>query len=201
MPFQRKTVREFCDIFCEYDKELFEVVWRRRWNYLEDRPIRQVAELFSLMRRVVNSDPSRVNRLRDILITSPRVIVFYNFDYELEDLRKMLETSGYQYAEWNGHKHEDIPDGEEWVYLVQYMAGAEGWNCVTTDTMVFYSMTYSYRQFVQAQGRIDRLNTPFTTLYYYVFKSASVIDLSISKAIHHKRSFNERTALKYLAGL
>jgi hypothetical protein len=196
MPFERKTTRKIIDIFVEFDKELLEVVWRRRWNYLEERPIRQVAELFSLLRRVVNSDTSRLSRLRDLLIVHPRVIVFYNFDYELDSLRSL----DYPKAEWNGHKHEVIPDGPEWVYLVQYAAGAEGWNCVSTDAMVFYSLTYSYRQFVQAQGRIDRLNTPYDTLYYHIFKSASVIDLAISRALETKRNFNERTALKYMAG-
>jgi hypothetical protein len=197
MPFQRRTTRKLIPIFVDYDKEQLEVVWRRRWNYLEERPIRQVAELFSLMRRVVNSDPSRVSRLRDLLIEHPRLIVFYNFDYERDALLEM----DYPKAEWNGHKHEDIPDGPEWVYLVQYMAGAEGWNCISTDAMVFFSLSYSYRQFAQAQGRIDRLNTTFDTLTYYVFRSASVIDFSIWRALEAKRSFNERTALKYMRGL
>lgn len=197
MPFERHTTRRLVDIFVDHDKDLFEVVWRRRWNYLEERPIRQVSELFSLMRRVVNSDSSRLERIRDLLIKHPRLIIFYNFDYELE----MLRTLDVTMAEWNGHKHEEIPDGDEWVYLVQYMAGAEGWNCITTDTMVFYSLTYSYRQFAQAQGRIDRLNTPFDTLTYYILKSASVIDFSVSRALESKRSFNERTALKYMRGL
>jgi hypothetical protein len=195
MPFERHTTRQHADIFVEYDRDLLNTVWRKRWNYIEDRPIRQVAELFMLMRRVVNSDPSRLERLRDLLISHPCVIVFYNFDYELE----LLRTLEYPMAEWNGHKHEDIPDGPEWVYLVQYAAGAEGWNCITTDTVVFYSQTYSYRQYVQAQGRIDRLNTPFDILRYFNFRSGSVIDLAISRALAEKRNFNERTALRQMA--
>lgn len=196
MPFERHTTRKQIDLFAEYDRELFEVVWRRRWNFLEDRPIRHVSELFSLMRRVVNSDPSRLDRVRDLLVTNPRLIIFYNFDYELEILR----TLDVEMAEWNGHKHEDLPDGEEWVYLVQYMSGAEGWNCVTTDSMVFYSLSYSYRQSEQAKGRIDRLNTPFTELKYYNLVSASVIDLAISRSLAAKRNFNETAALKQMAG-
>ena len=192
MPFERHTVRHKIDIFTEYDHDLFDVAWKRRWNYLEERPIRHVSELFSLIRRVVNSDPSRLSRIKDLLIEHPRLIVFYNFDYELE----MLRTLEVKLAEWNGHKHEEIPDGDEWVYLVQYMSGAEGWNCITTDAMVFYSLTYSYRQFAQAQGRIDRLNTPYTELKYYILRSASVIDFAIFSALEAKRSFNESTALK-----
>jgi hypothetical protein len=196
MPFERHTTQRLLSTYVDYDKEMMDVVWKRRWNFLEDRPIRQVAELFSLMRRVVNSDISRLERLRDLLIEHPKIIVFYNFDYELEILR-MLDVPQ---AEWNGHKHEPIPDTGEWVYLVQYMAGAEGWNCIETDTMVFYSLTYSYRQFIQARGRIDRLNTPYNTLTYFIFRSQSVIDLWIWRALETKRNFNERTALKEMAG-
>jgi len=192
MPYERHTVRHQIDVFAEYDKELFEIVWKRRWNYLEDRPIRSVAELFSLGRRVCGTDPSRLARVNDLLIEHPRMIIFYNFDYELEILRQ-LEV---KQAEWNGHKHEDLPDGEEWIYLVQYRAGAEGWNCTTTDTVVFYSATYSYRDFEQAKGRIDRLNTPFTDLRYYMLRSSCIIDVMIYRTLGDKKNFNEASALK-----
>ena len=194
MPFERTTTRQLRDIFVDYDRTQLDLVWRKRWNYVEQRPIRQVSELFSLMRRVVNTSSSRLERIRDLLIQHPRMIIFYNFDYELEILRGL--SASVTVSEWNGHKHEAVPEGDEWIYLVQYAAGAEGWNCVTTDTMVFYSLTYSYRQFEQAQGRIDRLNTDFTVLHYFVFLSQSVIDLAIYRALEAKRNFNEQTALK-----
>lgn len=196
MPFERKTTRRQIDIFVEYDLELFDVVWKRRWNYMEERPIKQVSELFSLMRRTVNTSSSRLDRIRDLLIEHPRMIIFYNFDYELEILRSL--HASVKVAEWNGHRHESVPSGDhhEWVYLVQYAAGAEGWNCVETDTVLFYSLTYSYRQFEQAKGRIDRLNTEFTDLKYYVLRSSSWIDISIFKCLDEKRNFNETTALK-----
>ena len=195
MPFERTTTRRLTDIFVDYDKTQFDVVWRQRWNYVEKRPIRQVAELFSMMRRVVNTSSSRLDRIRDLLIEHPHMIIFYNFDYELEILRSL--SASVTISEWNGHKHEAVPTcSGEWIYLVQYQAGAEGWNCTTTDTMVFYSLTYSFRQFEQAQGRIDRLNTDFTVLHYFVFLSQSVIDLAIYRALEAKRNFNEQTALK-----
>jgi len=192
MPFDRHTTRNKVDVFAEYDREQFDIVWKRRWNYLEDRPVRHVSELFSLMRRVVNSHPSRLERIRDLMIEHPRMIVFYNFDYELEILRMLPVTI----AERNGHKHEDVPEGDEWVYLVQYASGAEGWNCTETNTMAFYSPTYSYRMFEQAQGRIDRLNTPYTQLNYYMLRSSSAVECAIFRALEEKRNFNEKSALK-----
>jgi hypothetical protein len=197
MPYERKTVRHQEDVFVSYDKELFDTVWKRRWNYLEQRPIQNVSELFSLMRRVVNSDSSRLEAIRNLLVVHPRLIVFYNFDYELESLRNIGTTV----AEWNGHKHQPIPEGDEWIYLVQYAAGAEGWNCIETDTMAFYSMNYSYRAVEQAKGRIDRLNTPYTDLRYYILRSSSLIDCALFCALSEKRVFNETKGMKQIAGM
>lgn len=191
MPYTRKTRREIVDIAVDYDRELYDTVWIRRWNPFEERPIRDIAELFYLLRKVVNSHGSRTDAVLTLLEIHPRLIVFYNFDYELEALRVALHWAGVTYAEWNGHKHEEIPDTESWAYLVQYTAGAEGWNCTTTDAMCFYSLTYSYKQWHQAHGRIDRLNTPFSLLYYYILKSNTMIDRAISTSLRTKKSFNE----------
>lgn len=189
MPYDPHTTRIEKDIDVDYDIELFTKVTKKRWNVYEDRPMKTVPELFYVMRKVVNSDPSRLDEIRKLNSKHPRLIVFYNFNYELQ----MLRTLGgdVQIAEWNGHKHEAIPDTERWLYLVQYVAGAEGWNCTTTDAMVFYSLTYSYKNWHQAHGRIDRLNTPYSTLYYYALLSNSVIDKVVMKALKGKKSFNE----------
>jgi hypothetical protein len=190
MPYESHTVRKIKDVFVEHDAELFERVLKKRWHVYEERPIRDVAELFGVMRKVVNSDASRIRAVRTLMLQHPRLIVFYNFNYELEALRTL--GGSVEVAEWNGHKHQDIPSGDRWVYLVQYVAGAEGWNCIETDAMVFYSLTYSYKNFHQAHGRIDRLNTPFTMLYYYNLVSKSMVDIAILKSLLGKKSFNER---------
>lgn len=198
MPYKRHTTRKMEQVEVGYDKELFKRVLEKRWHVYEDRPIRDVAELFGVMRKVVNSDASRVAQIRETMKTTPRLIVFYNFDYELEALRKLNDLDGVTIAEWNGHKHQEVPTTEKWVYLVQYVAGAEAWNCTTTDTTTFYSLTYSYKTFEQAMGRIDRLNTPYTVLNYHILKSKSVIDDAIWKSLTGKKSFNEKAFVKSL---
>ncbi len=195
MPYTPHTVRHSTDVHVEYDKELFDKVVKSRWHVFENRPLRDIAELFSVMRKVVNSDSSRIEAVRSLLTQHPKLIVFYNFDYELDMLRSLREQSGMSdvtIAEWNGHLHQEIPNCDRWLYLVQYTAGSEGWNCVETDAMVFYSLTYSYKAWHQSHGRIDRLNTPFIDLYYYVLKSKSVLDMAIWRSLREKRSFNER---------
>jgi hypothetical protein len=267
MPLERHTTRKVETILVDYDQELFKKVMVDRWHVYSERPLRDVAELFSVMRKVVNSSPTRLEAIRSLTQKHPRLIVFYNFDYELEALRslastiekenlsetiqeaepwnggsntqplmdvngsstkKRLETSSvrtsstrtetasvrtktaqapsetnsatavapFSVAEWNGHKHQPIPKTDRWLYLVQYQAGAEGWNCIETDAMVFFSLTYSYKNWHQAHGRIDRLNTPFNTLYYYVLMSNSVIDKAIMRALKSKKSFNESRWLR-----
>lgn len=222
MPYLRTTVRHPRVIPVTYDKELFRKVVVDRWHVYENRPIREISELFSVMRRVVNSDPSRLQAVKDLLSQHSKLIVFYNFNYELEMLRslgtqsvslganskKSLDTpspigngiasSPLSVAEWNGHKHEEIPKSDRWLYLVQYTAGAEGWNCIETDSIAFYSDQYSYKVLEQARGRIDRMNTPFTNLFYHYLRSDSVIDKAIVKSVENKEDFNERKFVEKL---
>ena len=192
MDFSRKTIAHHENIWCEYDKYNYKRVRKDRWDIYENKPIRQISGLCYILRRVVNSDASRQIALLEIFEKHPKMIIFYNFDYELDVLKNLYYGNDVEIAEWNGHKHQPVPDGKSWVYLVQYTAGAEGWNCITTNTIVFYSQTYSWRSLEQACGRIDRLNTPYTDLYYYHFKSRSDIDLSIARALKQKKNFNER---------
>jgi hypothetical protein len=189
MPYLMHTTRRAVDVPVEYDKDMFDRVLKGRWNPYEDRPVKDVAELFRLMRRVAYSHPSRLEAVRKLLVKHPRLIVFYNFNYELDALRTLSDSV--TVAEWNGHKHQDIPDTQRWVYLVQYTAGAEGWNCTTTDAMVFYSQTYSYILWHQAHGRIDRLNTPYFDLWYYRLLGVSEIDKIVARSLGQKRNFNE----------
>ena len=193
MDFKRQTVSHHEDIYVKYDIDKYKAAGRLRWDPFKNEPIRDASGLCYVWRKIVNSDEARQVALLEIFEDHPKMIVFYNFDYELDILRRLFDgIRGVQVAEWNGHKHQPIPDGSaSWIYLVQYAAGNEGWNCIKTDTIVFYSQNYSYKVMTQAAGRIDRLNTPYTDLYYYHLKSRSGIDLAISKALNQKRNFNE----------
>lgn len=191
MDFKRETVSHHEDVFVSYDIAKYKEVSRTRFDPYKKEPIINAAGLCYIWRKIVNSDDSRQVALLELFEKHPKMIVFYNFDYELDILRGLFEGTGVKVAEWNGHNHQPIPNGKSWVYLVQYNAGAEGWNCIKTDTIVFYSQNYSYKIMQQAAGRIDRLNTPFKDLYYYHLKSRSGIDLAISRALKDKKNFNE----------
>ena len=197
MDFKRETIAHHEDIIVQYDISKYKETMRNRWDPYNNEPITNASGLCYVLRKIVNSDESRQIALMDILESRPRVIVFYNFDYELDILMNLAYGKGVEVAQWNGHKHQPIPDSDKWVYLVQYNAGAEGWNCIKTDTIVFYSQNYSYKVMQQSAGRIDRLNTPYIDLYYYHLKSRSGIDLAISKALRDKKKFNETRWVKW----
>ena len=194
MDFKRQTIPHHEDVYCSYDILTYKSIGKDRWNPYKNEPIVNASELCYTWRKLVNSDESRQTALLDICADHPRVIVFYNFDYELDILKNLVyinDGDAMDIAEWNGHKHQEIPNTDKWVYLVQYTAGCEGWNCIRTDTIVFYSQNYSYKVLEQARGRIDRMNSPYINLYYYHLKSRSSIDLAISRALKNKKNFNE----------
>lgn len=191
MDFQRHTIPHHIDVFCNYDVQLYKDTIRKRWDPYKNEPIQQAAGLCYILRKIVNSDESRQVQLLSLLEDTKRAIIFYNFDYELDILLNLGYKDGTEIAQWNGHKHQPVPDSDKWVYLVQYAAGCEGWNCIKTDMIVLFSQTYSYRTLEQACGRIDRMNTPFVDLYYYHIRSRSGIDLAITQALHKKKNFNE----------
>ena len=203
----RDTTPHHKDVICEYDIRQYKYVQKHRWNIFKDEPVTQASQLCYVLRRVVNEDESRVINLLKLCEKHKKIIIFYNFDYELDILRTLLERArllgidsdvrDFTIGEWNGHNHEPVPDNDKWLYLVQYAAGCEGWNCVKTDTIIFYSQTYSWKTLAQACGRIDRLNSPFINLYYYHFKAKSGIDLVISNALRNKKNFNEGKFAKF----
>ena len=197
MDFDRQTTAHHEDVYVKYDISKYKDAIRTRWDPYRDEPIQQASSLCYILRRIVNEDSSRQRALLEIFEKHQKMIVFYNFDYELDILKGLYYGENVEIAEWNGHKHQPVPGGDRWVYLVQYTAGCEGWNCIKTDTVVFFSQNYSYKVMEQASGRIDRLNTPYSDLYYYHLKTRSGIDLAISKALSQKKKFNERKFTKW----
>ena len=197
MRFNRDTTQHHINVCCSHDEESCKFVIKNRWDIFKEEPLQQASVMCYTLRRIVNSSLDRPYTVKSLYERHRRVIVFYNFDYELDLLRNLCIENGYNYAEWNGHKHEQVPTTDKWLYLVQYTAGNEGWNCITCDTIIFYSANYSYKVMIQSAGRIDRINTPYKDLYYYHLTSNSLIDKSINGALSKKKKFNERIFDRY----
>lgn len=190
MPSVRATTQKHKNVICDYDQVAYDILYKQRWNFYENKPIRDSSQLCYLLRRLVNSDESRIKALDTIHSKHPRIIIFYNHNHELDILREWCMKNNILYSEWNGHNHDPLPDGPIWAYLCQYTAAQEAWNCIETDCITFYSQTYSYKALTQSIGRIDRMNTPYKFLYYYHLTSDSSIDIAIQAALSRKENFN-----------
>ena len=197
MHYQRNTIRHYKNVLVDYDQIIYKEVSKNRWDPYKNKPIENPGTLCYLQRKICNSHESRADAVLELTKTHDRIIIFYNFDYELDILKSIKYGKNVSVAEWNGHAHEPVPSTNKWVYLVQYTAGCEGWNCITTNAMIFYSQNYSYKVMEQASGRIDRLNTKYTDLYYYTLKSRASIDLAVARALKEKKQFNERKYCKW----
>ena len=197
MHYQRNTIRHYKNVLVDYDQIIYKEVSKNRWDPYKNKPIENPGTLCYLQRKICNSHESRAEAVLELTKTHDRIIIFYNFDYELDILKSIKYGKNVSVAEWNGHAHEPVPSTNKWVYLVQYTAGCEGWNCITTNAMIFYSQNYSYKVMEQASGRIDRLNTKYTDLYYYTLKSRASIDLAVARALKEKKQFNERKYCKW----
>jgi hypothetical protein len=199
-------------VWCEYNRDIYRQIWRDRWNPYENRPAKDIQEVFRLIRQLINSDPSRLAAILEAMEKHTKLIVFYNFNYERTLIHGLVQSlkrfesekaqpsimstnpsSSITMAEWSGHIHQSIPKTDRWLYIVQYSAGAEAWNCIETDAMLFYSLTYSGKVFEQCQGRIDRINTPFKDLHYYILRSEAPVETGIWDSLMNKKDFNEKT--------
>jgi hypothetical protein len=188
MPSKKHTIQHIHRLKVDYNIELVKFVLKNSWNPFKNEPIDNLSAETHINRRIINMAPNRIMKLLEIQDSVKRLIIFYNFNFELEILRDWF---GWRttVAEWNGWKHNPIPNNNDWVYLVQY-AAAEAWECFETNHMAFYSLNYSYRKMHQARGRIDRHNTPYTDLYYYELVSDSYLDIAIQRAFGEKKDFN-----------
>lgn len=192
MPVERHTTRERETVYCDYDRDLYKWVVKNRMDPWTEEPLRDACGVCRILRKVVSDNDWRSEQAKRILSSNERVIVFYNYNYELDRILAVAESLGLPTAQWNGHRHDAIPAEPRWVYICQYTSAAEGWNCTSTDTVLFWSLNYSWRVTEQCEGRIDRLNTPYSRLRYYFLESDSSIDKAIRRSLGSKKVFNER---------
>lgn len=192
MPVERHTTRERETVYCDYDRDLYKWVVKNRMDPWTEEPLRDAGGVCRILRKVVSDNDWRSEQAKRILSSNERVIVFYNYNYELDRILAVAESLGLPTAQWNGHRHDAIPAEPRWVYICQYTSAAEGWNCTSTDTVLFWSLNYSWRVTEQCEGRIDRLNTPYSRLKYYFLESHSSIDEAVRRSLSSKKVFNER---------
>lgn len=146
---------------------------------------------------------NKIDRLDEILSsTSDNVVVFYNYELELQLIKEMLakKHKDKMMFEQNGHKHE-IPPKEAWervhnsVTLAHYKSGATGVEMQYANITIYYSPTYSYAEYEQSKGRTHR-NGQTKKCIYYRFYSVGTIEKNIWECIAQKKDFSEKLWIK-----
>lgn len=119
----------------------------------------------------------KLEAFKDLLeSTNDRLIVFYNFNNELDTLKHVCDALGRAYSIINGqvkdlYAYENKRDS---VTLVQYQAGAMGLNLQKSCRICYFSPPLSSELFEQSKKRIHRLGQQNTCFYYYLTCKSSI---------------------------
>lgn len=138
--------------------------------------------------------PAKLEAFGDLLDgTSKRLVVFYNFDVELEGLTAELEKRYRSYGVLNGKAHDLSPffDTDDGVALIQYQSGAMGVNMQQADTCVYFSPPLASSLFEQSKKRIHRVgqDKPCT---YYELVSKGTVEEKIYDTLAMRRDYTEK---------
>ena len=87
MDFRRETNAHHEDVYVKYDISKYKDTIRNRWDPFKNEPFQQASNMCYALRRIVNEDESRQVALLELFEKHPKMIVFYNFDYELDILK------------------------------------------------------------------------------------------------------------------
>lgn len=120
---------------------------------------------------------NKIGALKDILeSTEDRVIIFYNFTAELDQMKKVCKELKKPISIINGKvkdlKNYDSKDNS--VTLVQYQAGAMGLNLQKSNKVIYYSLPLASELFEQSKKRTHRIGQTRTCFYYYLITKGSL---------------------------
>jgi SNF2 family DNA or RNA helicase len=124
--------------------------------------------------------------------TDDRLIVFYNFNDELEAMRSVVRKLRKPYSIVNGSQktlrsYEECDDS---VTFVQYQAGAMGLNLQKSCKMVFFTLSLSSELFEQAKKRIHRIGQE-KPCFYYILMCKGSIEEKILATLEMRKDYTE----------
>ena len=132
--------------------------------------------------------------LKDLLeSTNDRVIVFYNFDKELEIIQEICNKLEKPISMINGHEKnlKNFTECNDCVLLGQYQAAAMGLNLQLSNKIIYFSLPLQSELFMQSKKRIHRIGQEKTCFYWYLITKNS-IEEQIFETLKQRRDYTNK---------
>ena len=97
MDIKRRTIPHRINVITDYNKESYKIITKDRWDFINNKPIENASQYVQLQRQVVNSDNSKIERLKEIIELHNKLIIFYNFDYERDTILELIKDVNISY--------------------------------------------------------------------------------------------------------
>ena len=136
---------------------------------------------------------AKIEAFRELLqSTNDRLIVFYNFTAELEELEAACNDAERPFSLINGSckRLDEYEKYEDSVTLIQYRAGSKGLNLQKANKTVYFSPTESVDDWMQSQKRTHRIGQP-KPCFYWILMCKDSIEEHIYAALQRGTDFTD----------
>ena len=137
---------------------------------------------------------NKLNQLKDILeSTEDRIIIFYNFNKELEIIQQLCQKLEKPISVVNGNIKDlkNFNQYENSITLVQYQAGAMGLNLQKANKIIYFSLPLQSELFEQSKKRIHRIGQEKTCFYWYLI-TENTVEEQIYQTLKERRDYTNK---------
>lgn len=138
------------------------------------------------------------NKFKELVeSTQDRLIVFYNYNAELEALKRICDTLKRPYSQVNGQVKDlyAYENENNSITLIQYQAGAKGLNLQKANKIIYFTLTDKCEDWMQSQKRIHRIGQD-KTCFYYILMCKGSIEEDVYSALQRGTDFTDELFLE-----
>ena len=162
-------------------------------EFIADNPLKRLLYL-RICCGAYNAE--RLNRFSDLLeSTDNRIVVFYNFNAELDAIIKVCDKP-YSIVNGQNKNIDNFVNHDNGVVFVQYQSGAMGLNLQKANIIIYYSLPLSSELYEQSKKRIHRIGQK-STCFYYIMRCKKSVEEHIEKTLNMRRDYTDRLFEQY----
>lgn len=186
---EKKFIKEYSTVSSDYKKFMKDRVIK-----IDDKELTGDSTLSKrLYARMLCSAYSKdkISRLIDLVnSTSDRVIIFYNFNTELEALRKVLFDRPISIVNGQIKDLKAYENNDNSVTLIQYQAGAMGLNLQKANRIIYFSLPERSELFEQSKARICRIGQE-KQCYYHIMMCHKSVEEKIYECLLMRKDYTD----------